>query len=142
MAYKTVYNPVNKDKYIGNVDNIICRSLWERKFCKYLDKNDNVIRWSSEEVAVPYYSPIDNKIHNYYPDFIFEVKQENEIKTIMVEIKPEKQTIPPKNKKGRTALEAALVYEINTAKWKAAQKFCEQKRWEFKILTEKNLFKD
>jgi hypothetical protein len=141
MAYKTVYKPTNKDKYVGNSDNIVCRSLWERKFCKYLDQNNNVVRWSSEEIAVPYYSPIDNKTHNYYPDFVFEVKCNTGIKTMMVEIKPEKQTHPPKNKKGRTALEAALIFEINTAKWEAAKRFCDKNHWEFKILTEKNLFK-
>ena len=46
MAYKTKYKPENPLKYLGNPNNIICRSLWERKFCKYLDKNDNIIKWA------------------------------------------------------------------------------------------------
>ena len=42
MAYKSKYKPENPTKYIGNPNNIICRSLWERKMCKYLDRNKNV----------------------------------------------------------------------------------------------------
>ena len=63
MPYKSKFNPKNPQKYIGNSANIICRSLWERTFCKYLDENQNILRWSSEELVIPYVSPIDDKIH-------------------------------------------------------------------------------
>jgi len=69
MAYKSKYKPKNPQKYVGNPNNIICRSLWERTFCKYLDENANIIRWSSEELQIPYISPVDNQVHMYYPDF-------------------------------------------------------------------------
>jgi hypothetical protein len=142
MAYKTKFQPQNVQKYVGNHKNIICRSLWERKFCKYLDNNQNVIRWSSEEIKVPYISTIDNSIHNYYPDFVFEVKKQDKILTFMVEIKPFKQTNPPKFKKNKkTYLQESIQFEINTCKWKAANEFCKNNGWIFKILTEKDIFK-
>lgn len=144
MPYKSKFIPKNPQKYVGNYNNIICRSLWERTFCKYLDENINVIRWSSEELHIPYVSPIDNKVHLYYPDFLFEIKQNEKIKTLVVEIKPEKQTKQPiigkKNKK--TLLTETLQYEINKVKWICADAFCKKNGWEFKIITEKDLFKN
>ena len=88
MAYKTIYKPLNESKYVGDVTNIICRSLWERRVCKYLDTNQNVIRWGSEELAIPYISPMDNKRHRYFPDFIVELKgSDNTVKTKIIEVK-------------------------------------------------------
>lgn len=143
MAYKTKYNPENPEKYIGNLKNIICRSLWERKFCKYLDTNNNILRWSSEEIKIPYLSTIDKTVHHYYPDFVFEAKNNNEIQTFMVEIKPKKQTIEPKIKKNKkTYLQESITFEINKCKWTAAKRYCEKNGWIFKILTEEHLFKN
>ena len=73
MSYKTKFIPKNISKYIGDYTKIICRSLWERRFCKYLDSNRNIIRWSSEEVVIPYYSTVDKKTHRYFPDFYVEM---------------------------------------------------------------------
>lgn len=143
MPYKSKFKPKNPQKYIGNPSNIICRSLWERTFCKYLDENQNIIRWSSEELEIPYISPIDNQIHRYYPDFIFETKKGSLIETVVVEIKPEKQTKEPTqgNKSKRTYLTEVVQYQINKSKWESANKFCEKNGWKFIILTENNLFK-
>ena len=143
MAYKTKYEPKNPNKYVGNPLNIICRSTWERKFCKYLDENENITSWSSEELKIPYISTIDKQIHNYYPDFVFEAKiNKTEVQTFIVEIKPKKQTLKPTPKKNKRAyLNECIAYETNTCKWKAATTFCENKNWVFKILTEENLFK-
>ncbi len=74
MAYKTKYIPQNPEKYIGDVSNIVCRSLWERNICKFCDINESIIKWSSEEIVIPYLSPIDKKQHNYYPDFLIQFK--------------------------------------------------------------------
>ena len=143
MPYKTKYIPENPDKYLGNPKNIVCRSNWERKFCKYLDKNVNIIRWSSEELKIPYLSSIDKQLHNYYPDFVFEAKKEDKIQTYIVEIKPKKQTISPKPKKNKRAyLNECITYETNMCKWKAAEAFCKTNGWIFKILTEDNIFKN
>jgi hypothetical protein len=142
MAYKTKYNPKNTNKYVGNHQNIICRSLWERKFCKYLDSNDNIVRWSSEEIKIPYLSTIDNSVHFYYPDFVFEAKKDQTLVTYMIEIKPEKQTKQPKQRKNKkTYLQESIQFEINTCKWKAAKQYCQKNGWIFKILTEKDIFK-
>lgn len=142
MAYKTIYNPENPEKYAGNPKNIICRSLWERKFCKYLDKNQNIVKWSSEEIKIPYVSTIDRSVHFYYPDFVFEAKQNEQLVTYMIEIKPDKQTKPPKSRKNKkTYLQESVQFEINTCKWKAATEFCKRQGWIFKVLTEKDIFK-
>ncbi len=83
------FQPKNPKKYKGNPSNIVYRSSWEARCMSYFDKNENVIWWSSEEIIVPYRSPVDGKVHRYYPDFIIKVKQKDGgIKTIMIEIKP------------------------------------------------------
>ena len=74
MSYKGKYKPTYPEKYLGDPTNIIYRSLWERKFCKYCDLNDSIIKWASEEITIPYRSPIDNRIHRYFPDFYIKYK--------------------------------------------------------------------
>jgi len=143
MAYKTKYTPTNPTKYIGNINTILCRSLWERKFCKYLDSNINVIRWSFEAVRIPYMSPVDNKLHFYIPDFLIETRTKNDlVETLLIEIKPKKQTKKPENnkKQKKTILMENLTYAVNIAKWKAAEKYCNENGIKFKILTEEDLF--
>lgn len=142
MAYKTKFFPKNPTKYIGDFTKINCRSLWERKFCKFLDENANILRWSFETLKIPYLSPIDNKVHIYHPDFIVEKKdKDGSIKTLIVEIKPFKQTQEPKSKRRKTLKEETIVFSVNTAKWKAANEFCQEHGWKFMLLTEKELFK-
>jgi hypothetical protein len=143
MAYRGRYNPKNKSKYMGDPTKIIYRSLWERKCMKIFDDNPNVTKWASEEMAIPYLSPVDRKRHKYYPDFIIETKnKQGKLETVMIEVKPAKQTQPPKKPQRRTKrfLNEAKTYLTNQAKWEAASAFCEQKGWKFKILTEKEIF--
>tara|TARA_Y100000034_G_C6839159_1_gene379469 strand:+ start:385 stop:816 length:432 start_codon:yes stop_codon:yes gene_type:complete len=141
MAYKTKYNPTNISKYIGNPSKIICRSLWERRVCRYLDENVNILRWGSEELSIPYISPKDNKVHNYFPDFIIEKKNKDEVETIVIEVKPKRQTSAPKKKKKitKTYLQECLTFSINEAKWESAEIFCKKRGWKFIILTEDNI---
>ena len=142
MSYKGKYQPKNPQKYRGNVNNIIYQSLWERKFLVYCDTSDNIIEYASEEIALPYRSPIDNKIHKYYPDFYIKVRESNgEIKKYIIEIKPKKQTIEPIPQKKKTKGYIYEVYEYarNQAKWKAAIEYCKDRQWEFKIFTETDL---
>ena len=142
MSYKGKYQPSNPKKYKGDPTNIIYRSLWERKFLVYCDSNENILEYSSEELALPYRSPIDNKIHRYFPDFYIKVKESTgQIKKYLIEIKPKKQTIEPIPQKRKTKGYIYEVYEYakNQAKWKAAQEFCEDRQWEFKVLTEDEL---
>jgi len=142
MAYKGKYQPSNSKKYKADPTNIVYRSLWERKFMVYCDKNENVLEWGSEEIALPYRSPIDGRVHRYFPDFYIKVRESTgQIKKYIIEIKPKKQTVEPKIPKRKTK---GYIYEVveyakNQAKWKAAQEFCEDRMWEFKVLTEDEL---
>lgn len=144
MPYKTKFLPKNPTKYIGDINKINCRSLWERKFCKFLDENKNVLRWSFETLKIPYLSPVDKQVHIYLPDFIVEKKNnKGEVETLVVEIKPLKQTQQPKpgkRKSKRSLINENIIYSINTSKWDAARKFCDDHSWKFVILTEKELF--
>lgn len=144
MSYKGKYRPVNRHKYRGNPSEIVYRSLLELRFMRYCDQNQNVIEWSSEEVVIPYRSPVDNKIHRYFPDFLITVKdQHNAVHTYLIEIKPDKQTVQPQkpkdNRGKKRYLREAKTYAINEAKWNAAIAYCEKQGWQFKILTEKTL---
>jgi hypothetical protein len=144
MPYKTNFTPKNPTKYIGDISKINCRSLWERKFCKFLDENKNILRWSFETLKIPYMSPVDKQVHIYFPDFIVEKKsKDGTLQTLVVEIKPHKQTKEPKigkRKSKKSILNENITYAINTSKWKAAEEFCAQHSWKFVILTEKELF--
>jgi len=142
---KRRYEPVNKDKYIGNNLPVI-RSEWEHQFMKYCDFNPSVIKWSSESVAIPYYNPVRKKQCRYYPDFLIKVKDKyDREKTYLVEIKPYKEIKPPidsKNKAVATKLYESATYMVNINKWKAAEDFCRKKNMTFRIITEKELFNE
>ena len=93
MSYSGKFTPKNPQKYKGDPKNIIYRSSWEVKVMKYLDDHPGVIWWGSEELVIPYWSPVDNKKHRYFPDFVAKIKQKNGmIKTFVIEVKPEAQT--------------------------------------------------
>ena len=142
MAYRGKYYPSFPKKYKGDPTNIIYRSLWERKFMVYCDKNTNILEWASEEIAIPYRSPIDNRVHRYFPDFYMKVKEVNgKIKRYVIEVKPAKQTKPPTKPKRQTKgyIREAYEYAKNQAKWKMAREFCADRMWEFKVVTEKEL---
>jgi hypothetical protein len=142
MAYKGKYRPSHPKKYKGDPTGIVFRSLWERKFMVYCDNNQNVLEWASEEIALPYKSPVDNKFHRYFPDFYMKVKENNGIiKKYIIEVKPLKQCSPPKKPKRQTKgyLYEAYEYAKNQAKWQAATSFCKDRQWEFKVITEKEL---
>jgi hypothetical protein len=143
MPYKGKYRPEIPSKYVGDPANIIYRSLLERRFMVFCDKNPNILKWASEEMFVPYYSPIDKKMHRYYVDFVIEVLEKNgSVKTYLIEIKPSRQCKVPKestNKSNKTFLKEMKNWVINNSKWKAAEDFAKKQNWEFKIITEENL---
>jgi len=136
MAYSGRYTVENKKKYKGDYSNVIYRSLWERHVFKWCDQNPKVKEWSSEEIIVPYYYDVDKRYHRYFPD----LKIVFENKTILVEIKPHKETSPPTGKrKTKQYISEGLTYVKNMNKWEAANKFCKDRKWEFQIWTEKTL---
>ena len=142
MSYKGKYYPSYPRKYKGDPTNIIYRSLWERKFMVYCDKNEIILEWASEEISIPYRSPIDNRVHRYFPDFYMKVKERGgTVKRYVIEVKPAKQTKPPVKPKRQTKgyIREAYEYAKNQAKWKMAREFCADRQWEFKVVTEKEL---
>ena len=141
-TYKSRYYPSFPNKYKGNPNNIICRSSWERKMCRWCDLNENVLQWGSEEFSIPYVSPIDNRVHKYFPDFIVKLRENSgRTKTYVIEVKPKKQTRPPKpgKRKTKSFIYETMEYAKNQAKWKAAEEFCADRMIEFKIITEDEL---
>lgn len=146
MSYKGKYTPQNISKYKGNWRNIVHRSMWERQIMKYLDENESVLEWSSEELIIPYTHPVDGRRHRYFPDFWLKVrKSDGTITEHLWEVKPYKQTLQPtlteeatRAQKRRFAMDIKT-FAINNAKWSAAREICEQKGWTFSLITEKQL---
>ena len=142
MAYSGKFSPKNPQKYRGDFTNIVYRSTWECRVMTWLDNNDAIIEWGSEELVIPYRSPVDNRVHRYFPDFYVKVKQKDDtIRVMIIEVKPAKQTKPPEKKKKVTKqyIQEVVTWGINEAKWKAATEFCLDRGWAFKVLTEYDL---
>ena len=142
MAYKGKYSPSYPRKYKGDPTNIVYRSLWERKFMVYCDLNENILEWGSEEIVLPYRSPVDGRVHRYFPDFYIKVKESTgRIKKMIIEIKPKRQCSPPSKPKRQTKgyLREAYEYAKNQAKWEAASEWCKDRGYIFKVFTEKEL---
>lgn len=142
MSYKGLFKPRNPLKYKGDPSNIVYRSRWELKFMSYLDAHKDVLSWASEEFSIPYKSPIDNRVHRYFPDFL--VKKQNIdglVETVVVEIKPAKETRPPtvQKKPSKQYIREVYTWGINSAKWKAANEYCKDRQWKFIIMTEHDL---
>jgi len=143
MSYKGKYKVKKIRKYRGDPTKVTYRSSWERKFMTYCEENPMILEWSSEEIIVPYRSPLDRKIHRYFPDFWIKIKRGNGLtECILIEIKPKKQTSPPKKPKRVTKryLTEVYAYSKNEAKWRAAKEFCKDRKWKFEIITEDHLF--
>jgi hypothetical protein len=136
------YIPKNPEKYKGRYP-IIIRSSWERMFCQWIDVNMNVISWASETHTVPYYDPVQMKYRRYYPDFWMKVKTKDGFEEYLIEVKPKKETEPPKsvgNKSKKTKLHQEATWLTNKAKFEAAEKYCKKMGYIFKLITEKELF--
>jgi hypothetical protein len=144
--YKGKFKVKNPQKYIGDSSNVIYRSLMELNFMKWCEKSEKVLKWNSEEVVIPYISPMDKKRHRYFPDFLIQTNKG----WTLIEVKPLVQTKPPKKiliekvtlKKKRRYVKAVKTWLVNEAKWEAAKKVCEVNGWKFELMTEKQLQPD
>lgn len=137
MAIYGKFVPKNPDKYVGDVDKIFFRSLWETKVMQWMDSRSSIIRWGSEEIAIPYLSPADGKVHRYFPDFFIEyITESGEIKKEIVEVKPlhESEDKYAKSERSKNAL------LVNKSKWRAADRYCEERGMTFRVLTERSIF--
>lgn len=142
MAYSGRFIPKNPSKYMGDHKNIIYRSSWECRVMDFLDRNPSILAWNSEEIIVPYKSPVDGRFHRYFPDFLVKVQtKDGKTKTMMVEIKPKKQTQPPEPQQRKTKryINEVVTWGVNQAKWKAAEEYCKDRLWEFRVMTEEDL---
>jgi len=137
MAARGRFIPKNPTKYVGNANRIMFRSSWELAFFKWLDNNDAIIKWGSEELFIPYISPLDGQVHRYFPDIVLLYRHvDGSIRKEIVEIKPFKESIAAAAKSDRDKL--ALM--VNDAKWKAAAEFASRHNATFRVVTEKTMF--
>jgi len=138
MAYRGKFTPKHPEKYVGDVKNIVYRSLWERNTFRWIDTQSSIVYWNSEEIVLPYVCETDNKVHRYFMDLWFQTK---EGKNYIIEIKPKGQTKPPKTpqRKTRRYIKESLTYVKNQSKWKAASEFALDRGWKFEVWTEDTL---
>ena len=134
-----IFRPKNPNKFIGS--KAIYRSGLELKFFRFCDDNKNVKRWGSENVIVPYMSPLDNRGHKYYVDNYIEILEGNKLVKYLVEIKHSRETKPPKTKyrNRKHLLYEQKTFVTNQAKWQAAREYSKKRGYKFIILTEKEL---
>jgi hypothetical protein len=136
MAYSGRYTVKNPKKYKGDSTQVVYRSLWEKHAFKWCDNNSDIVEWSSEEVVIPYLYEVDKRYHRYFMDL--KIKFRNG-KTVLVEIKPDKETRPPEGqRRTKRYINEAFTYIKNQNKWDAAYEYAQDRGWEFWIWTEKN----
>lgn len=138
MSYSGKYKIKKPEKYAGNPNKVVYRSLWERQAFKWCENNPKVKMWNSEEVVVPYKSTVDKKLHRYFVDLLIELDNKE---VYLIEIKPKNQTIPPKKRSRKTKkyINEVVTYAKNQDKWQAATQFAEHKGWKFQVWTEETL---
>ena len=136
------FKPKNFKKYKGDSTKVYYRSSWERRFMVFCDESPNIVQWSSEELVIPYRSPVDRKVHRYFPDFfIKKVTRDGTIVCEVIEVKPKRQLSPPKKPQRQTKkyLNEVVTYAVNQEKFRAAQEYCRDRKFNFRILTEDHL---
>lgn len=139
--YQGEYIVENAHKYIGK-HNPLYRSYWESKFCNFLDNHRNIVKWGFEEIEIPYLNMVDKKIHRYITDFYFEeIDLNNNLSKYIAEVKPLRQTKPPKKPKNRNQkankrfLYEAHTYIKNVCKWRTAEQYCNKRNINFRIVS-------
>lgn len=141
-SYRGKYQVRNPKKYRGDVMNVVYRSSYEVRFCRWCDLNENVLEWGSEEIVVPYLNPLDNEYHRYFVDFYIKLNTKSgEIKKYLVEVKPFRYTQEPVIPKRKTQqfISEVKQWGINQAKWKAATAYAKTMGADFMLITEKDL---
>jgi TnsA endonuclease N terminal len=130
------YTVINKEKYVG-AGKPYYRSSWEKTVMRFLDLNENVIKWASEAVRIPYTNPFTNKYSVYIPDFLALYKdKDGKEHSEIIEVKPHAQTMLSESKRQRDKL--AMV--LNAYKWKAATEYALQHGMKFRVITEHDIY--
>ena len=134
MAYSGKYKVKNPLKYKGDHTKVVYRSMWERNCFNWCENEPSVKEWCSEEVVIPYFYDVDKKYHRYFMDLKIVY---TDGRTVLVEIKPAKETMPPKRPdKSKRYLNEAFTYIKNENKWKATREYVKDRGWTFEIWTE------
>jgi TnsA endonuclease N terminal len=134
---KDKFNVKNPEKYIGKRTPIY-RSSWELTFMLMCDNNPNIIQWASEAVQIPYMNPLTRKQSMYVPDFlIVYIDKDGNKKVELIEVKPSHETSIAEAKNNRNRLVAGK----NLAKWGAAKAWCARQGITFRVITEKDIFR-
>lgn len=138
MAYSGFYKVKKPIKYDGDHTKVVYRSHWEKAAFIWCERNANVVSWCSEEVVIPYLYEADKSYHRYFVDLKIKFDDGS---VFLIEIKPEKETTPPKvqGKRTKRYVEEALTYVKNQNKWQAAEQYCLSRGWRFEVWTEKVL---
>lgn len=131
-----IFTPKNPQKYIGTLP-IEYRSAWELSFMNFIDTHPSIIQWASESIPIAYANPFTNIMHTYYPDFFIRyMDKDGNIFSEIVEVKPLSQTIMEKAKRK----EDKMAVKINHAKWNAAIRWCNERGYKFRVITERQLY--
>jgi hypothetical protein len=142
------YKIQNVEKYAGDPTQIIYRSSWEHRFCCYCDNSNEIIKWSSEPIGIPYVSPLDNKQHTYYVDFYMRIETEDgTLIDYLVEVKPKASLEKPIMESSKPSVQQLKNYNhslktwiTNRAKFSAAKQYAENMGYNFIVVTETFLF--
>jgi len=133
-----IFKPKNPQKFIGK-HAARWRSSWELTLMNFLDINESVLYWSSEEIRIPYKHPFTNKITTYVPDFfVVSVDKNGKQNAEIIEIKPKSQSIIQEGKK--TSQKNAVQVAINHCKWQAALAYCKKNNIGFRVMTEEQIY--
>lgn len=131
------FNMKHPEKYVGNKSPTY-RSSWEFSFMNFCDVNENVQKWASEAIQIPYRDPLTGRQTLYVPDFFIQyVDKFNKTHIELIEIKPASQTIL--ERVGKNKYNQAQFVK-NQAKWAAANIWCRQQGIKFRIINENDMF--
>jgi hypothetical protein len=131
------YTLKNPEKYIGGRTPTY-RSSWEFAFMRMCDTNENITKWASEAVRIPYRNPLSGKYTIYVPDFFLVYNDRTGKQHVeLIEVKPANHTF--KEQLGNSKVNK-LHYVVNQAKWGAAKAYCKQKGMIFRVVNEGDIF--
>lgn len=131
----------NPEKYFGgSPDKVTYRSSWEWTCMKTFDENPDVLGWSSETCAIPYFNPLAGRQTVYVPDFVIVyVDRTGRKRATMIEVKPAKE-VPGYLTAGKISKKDQLSQALNMAKWAAARAFCAKRKLGFEVMTEYEIY--
>lgn len=141
--HQGIYQLKHPEKYCGK-KNPRFLSSFEYQCFRFLDHHNGVIKWGAETVVVKYYNPVKQRTARYIVDVYVKYRDKYGVeREELIEIKPKAQVKKPKKqgrKKQETFLQEQRTYATNIAKWQAAKEYARQRGWNFRILTEDDIF--